>query len=271
MEKIREGVQKHYGEIARQIQTEGQSCCCGPSSSCCSPITRIDINYHNEDLSALPAEALQASLGCANPHALAGLKEGETVLDLGSGGGIDVLVASRYVGPTGKVYGLDMTDEMLALANSNKERMGAANVEFLKGYIEEIPLPDESVDVVMSNCVINLSGDKVKVMSEIYRVLKPGGRLAIADIVSTREVPAEIRQITSLWVSCIAGSLSVQEYQELLAQAGFNQISVTPENYYTREVLQGLGADDASLTEAQWEMADAAFAGALIKAVKEAV
>jgi arsenite methyltransferase len=136
-----------------------------------------------------------------------------------------------------------MTDEMLALANSNKERIGAANVEFLKGYIEEIPLPDESVDVVMSNCVINLSGDKGKVMSEIYRILKPGGRLAIADIVSTREVPAEIRQITSLWVSCIAGNLSVQEYEELLTQAGFKQISVTPENYYTREVLQGLGAD----------------------------
>jgi len=268
MGKIREEVQKHYGEIARQISTEGQGCCCGPSSSCCSPITRIDINYQNEDLSALPAEALKASLGCANPHALAGLKEGETVLDLGSGGGIDVLLASRFVGPAGKVYGLDMTDEMLALANSNKERMGATNVEFLKGYIEAIPLPDESVDVVMSNCVINLSGDKRKVMSEMYRVLKPGGRLAIADIVSTREVPAEIRQVTSLWVSCIAGSLSVREYEELLTQAGFKQISVTPENYYTREVLQGLGADDASLTEEQWAMADAAFAGALIRAVK---
>jgi arsenite methyltransferase len=268
MEKIRKEVQKHYGEIARQIGTGGQGCCCGPSSSCCSTITRIDINYKNEDLSALPAEARNASLGCANPHALAGLKEGETVLDLGSGGGIDVLVASRYVGPTGKVYGLDMTDEMLTLANSNKERMGAANVEFLKGYIEEIPLPDESVDVVMSNCVINLSGDKGKVMSEIYRVLKPGGRLAIADIVSTREVPAEIRQITSLWVTCIAGSLSVQEYEELLAQAGFKDISVTPENYYTREVLLGLGAEDTKLTDVQWEMADGAFAGAFIKALK---
>lgn len=266
--KIREEVQKHYGEIARQINTGGQGCCCGPTSSCCSTITRIDINYKNEDLSALPAEAVNASLGCANPHALAGLKEGETVLDLGSGGGIDVLVASRYVGPAGKVYGLDMTDEMLALANSNKERMGAHNVEFLKGYIEEIPLPDESVDVVMSNCVINLSGDKNKVMSEIYRVLKPGGRLAIADIVSTREVPGEIRQITSLWVTCIAGSLSIGEYEALLTQAGFKEISVTPENYYTREVLQGLGAEDARLTEAQWEMADSAFAGAFIKAVK---
>jgi ubiquinone/menaquinone biosynthesis C-methylase UbiE len=146
--------------------------------------------------------------------------------------------------------------------------MGAANVEFLKGYIEEIPLPDESVDVVMSNCVINLSGDKGKVMSEIYRVLKPGGRLAIADIVSTREVPAEIRQITSLWVTCIAGSLSVQEYEELLAQAGFKDISVTPENYYTREVLLGLGAEDTKLTDVQWDMADGAFAGAFIKAVK---
>lgn len=268
MEKIREEVQKHYGEIARQIRTGGQGCCCGPSSSCCSTITRVDINYHHEDLSALPTEALRASLGCANPHALAELKEGETVLDLGSGGGIDVLLASRYVGSTGKVYGLDMTDEMLALANSNKERMGADNVEFLKGYIEEIPLPDESVDVVMSNCVINLSSDKGKVMSEIYRVLKPGGRLAIADIVSTREVPAEIRQVTSLWVSCIAGSLGVQEYEQLLAQAGFKQISVAPVNYYTREVLQGLGAQETSLTEAQWEMADGAFAGALIKAVK---
>jgi len=269
MGKIREEVQKHYGEIAKQISTGKQGCCCGPSSSCCSTITRIDINYRNEDLSALPAEALKASLGCANPHALAELKEGETVLDLGSGGGIDVLLASRYVGPTGKVYGLDMTDEMLALANSNKERMGAANVEFLKGYIEEIPLPDESVDVVMSNCVINLSGNKDKVMSEIYRVLKPGGRLAIADIVSIREVPAEIRKVTSLWVSCIAGSLSVQEYEELLSQAGFKQISITPENYYTREVFQGLGADDISLSEAQWEIANAAFAGALIKAIKE--
>ena len=267
MKKIREEVQQHYGEIARQINTGGQGCCCSTSSSCCSSITRIDINYHNEDLSALPVEALKASLGCANPHALAELKEGETVLDLGSGGGIDVLVASRYVGPTGKVYGVDMTDEMLALANSNKERMGASNVEFLKGYIEEIPLPDESVDVVMSNCVINLSGDKGKVMSEIYRVLKPGGRLAIADIVSTREVPAEIREITSLWVSCIAGSLSVKECKELLTQAGFKQISVISENYYTRKVLQDLSASEISLTEAQWEIADAR-PGALIKAVK---
>jgi len=269
MEEIRDKVQKHYGEIARKINLGGEGSCCGSGSSCCSTITRIDINYRGEDLSNLPEEAVNASLGCANPLVLAELEEGETVLDLGSGGGIDVLVASRYVGPTGKVYGLDMTDDMLALANQNKERMGVANVEFLKGYIEEIPLPDESVDVVMSNCVINLSGDKDKVMREIYRVIKPGGRLAIADIVSTREVPPEIRQITSLWVSCIAGAPSIEEYEGLLARAGFQQIRVTPENYYTREVLQGLGAEDTKLTLSQWEMADGAFAGAFIKAVKE--
>ena len=269
MEKIRDEVQKHYGEIAKKINLGGQGGCCGSGSSCCSTITRIDINYQGEDLSALPEEAVNASLGCANPLVLAELEEGEVVLDLGSGAGIDVLAASRYVGPAGRVYGLDMTDEMLALANQNKEHMGVANVEFLKGYIEEIPLPDKSVDVVMSNCVINLSGDKDKVMSEIYRVIKPGGRLAIADIVSTREVPPEVRQITSLWVSCIAGAPSIEEYEGLLIRAGFQQIRITPENFYTREVLQGLGAEDTKLTDPQWEMADGAFAGAFIKAVKE--
>lgn len=268
MEKMREEVQKHYGEIARKIKAGGQGCCCGPSSSCCSTITRVDINYGREDLSPLPEEVLRASLGCANPLAVAELKEGEMVLDLGSGAGMDALLAARYVGPTGKVYGLDMTEEMLALANGNKERVGAENVEFLQGYIEEIPLPGASVDVVMSNCVINLSSDKGKVIKEIYRVLKPGGRLAIADIISTRPVPAEIRRLTAWWVSCFAGSLSQEEYERLLAEAGFRQIGVTPVHYYRKEVLQGLGLQEASLTEAQWDLVDGAFAGALIKAVK---
>lgn len=267
MDKIRSEVQKHYGDIAKKINLGGQGCC-GGGSSCCSTIIDTKVNYRGEDLSALPQEAVNASLGCANPLFFAELKEGEIVLDLGSGGGIDVLAAAKYVGKSGKVYGLDMTEEMLALANSNKEKMSADNVEFLKGFIEEIPLPDESVDVVMSNCVINLSGDKEKVMSEVYRVLKPGGRLAIADILSTREVPDEIREMGALWVGCIAGALSVQEFENILAKLKFKQISICPEHYYTREVLQDIGGDVSTLTQKQWEDLDGAFAGSFIKAVK---
>lgn len=267
MDKIRSEVQKHYGEIAKRINLGGSGCC-GGESSCCTTIIDPKVNYQGEDLSALPQEAVNASLGCANPLLFAGLKEGETVLDLGSGGGIDVLAASKYVGKTGKVYGLDMTEEMLALANSNKEKMGAENVEFLKGFIEEIPLPDESVDVVMSNCVINLSGDKEKVMREIHRVLKPGGRLAIADILTIREVPAEIRKIGALWVGCIAGALSPLEMEAILGKLDFRQIKITPENFYTREVLQDISRDALTLTREQWEELDGAFAGSFIKAVK---
>lgn len=267
MEHVREEVKKHYGDIAKRINL-GEPGCCGKGSSCCSSITNIAGNYDIEYLKDLPKEAINASLGCANPLVLAELEEGEVVLDLGSGGGIDVLAASKYVGKTGKVYGLDMTDEMLNLANTNKARMGADNVEFIKGFIEEIPLPDASVDVVMSNCVINLSGDKEAVMREVYRVLKPEGRLAIADIVSIKEVPNELREIASLWVGCIAGAMSIKDFENILSKVGFKNISITPENYYSREVLHELGADESLLSNEQWKFVDGAFAGAFVKARK---
>lgn len=267
MKQIREEVKKHYGDIAKRIELGGQGCC-GTGGSCCSSISSTSINYDIEYLKDLPKEAIQASLGCANPLVLAELAEGEVVLDLGSGGGIDVLAASKYVGATGKIYGLDMTDEMLNLANENKKRMGVSNVEFIKGFIEDIPLSDSSVDVVMSNCVVNLSGDKEAVMREVYRVLKPNGRLAIADIVSTREVPDELRQMTALWVGCIAGAMDVKDFEAILNKEGFKDINISPEHYYTKEVLHDLGADESCLSDEQWKAVDGAFAGAFIKAVK---
>jgi arsenite methyltransferase len=261
---MRDKVRDHYGLIAKLANESKQpsSCCCG--DSCCS-ITGAARIYDPENISSLPEQAVNASLGCANPLVFADLKEGEVVLDLGSGGGIDVLMASQYVGPTGKVYGLDMTDEMLELANANKERMGVCNVEFLKGYIEEIPLPDNSVDVVISNCVINLSENKEAVLSEIYRVLKPGGRLAIADIVATREVPAALRDMVGLWVSCFAGALKIDEFESSLARVGFKETSVVPEFVYGKEVL---GNPGGQLTREEWEELDGAYAGALVKAIK---
>jgi SAM-dependent methyltransferase len=215
------------------------------AADCCDPITSE--LYDASQIAALPPEAVQASLGCGNPTALAGLKPGETVLDLGSGGGIDVLLSARRVGPAGKAYGLDMTDEMLALARENQRKAGVQNVEFLKGEIENIPLPDNSVDVIVSNCVINLSGDKDKVLREAFRVLKPGGRFAVSDVVVRGEVPAEIQRSVELWIGCVAGALEEQDYAAKLAAAGFENIGIEPTRIYTvedaRQFLAGQGLD----------------------------
>lgn len=262
---MREQVKRHYSQIASKLKKGKASCCSG--SSCCTPIINPEASY-DKHLHYLPAEAVNASLGCANPLVFAALKEGETVLDLGSGGGIDTLAVSRYVGEKGKVYGLDMTDEMLELANQNKKLMGAANVEFLKGFIEEIPLPDGAVDVVMSNCVINLSIDKERVFREVFRVLKPGGRLAIADILSLKEVPGIIRKMTEMWVGCIAGALHIDTCKEILSRVGFQEIEIQPVHYYTKEVLEPMAGDRARAVDWEWEIIDGAFAGSHIKATK---
>ena len=212
--ELREEVKKRYGGIASEVsQNQGKACCCC-SSSCCDDTVKFDAGYTDDNLTDLPKAAIDASLGCANPLLFANLKEGETVLDLGSGGGIDVLAASKYVGAGGKVYGLDMTDEMLALANRNKAKMGVANVEFLHGYIEDIPLKDKSIDVIISNCVINLSEDKPKALAETYRVLKDGGRIAIADMVSLKEIPADMKKQVELWCGCLAGTIDIEEYKK---------------------------------------------------------
>lgn len=271
---VKQKVQEHYGSIAKRIN-EGSKCGCGCScgSSCCDSISNVNNNYQLQNLLGLPLEAINASLGCANPFEVAELKEGEVVLDLGSGGGIDVLIASKYVGSTGKVYGLDMTDEMLALANKNKEKMGVRNVEFIKGYIESIPLPDESIDVIMSNCVINLSEDKQKVLSEAYRVLKKGGRLAVSDIVTLKDVSYEIRRMAEAWVGCIAGTVKIEEYTSMLEEAGFKDIEIKPVHVYTKEVIEELISrketiSDIDISSIDFNELDGAFAGANIKAVK---
>src|SRR5580692_10724909 len=247
---IQEVVKMKYGAAAKQV-TEGKTACCGGGGSLsgCDPITR---NLYGEaEKGSLPAEAVAASLGCGNPTALAKLQAGEVVLDLGSGGGIDVLLSAKRVGPTGKAYGLDMTDEMLALARENQRKAGVENVEFLKGTIENIPLPDNTVDVIISNCVINLSGDKDRVLREAFRVLKPGGRLAVSDVVMRGEVPAEIRKSMELWVGCIAGALEEQEFISLLSDAGFVNPSVEPTRVYEAKdaaaFLAGTGLDVTSV------------------------
>src|ERR1700734_4077949 len=224
---IKEVVKEKYGQAALRV-TSGGSSCCGANSAteCCDPITSN--LYDSSQAGQIPEEAMLASLGCGNPTALAKLNPGEVVLDLGSGGGIDVLLSARRVGPTGKAYGLDMTDEMLVLANENKRKSGLENVEFLKGEIENIPLPDDSVDVVISNCVINLSADKGKVLREAFRVLRPGGRFAVSDVVTRGEILPEIRQSMLLWVGCIAGALTENEYRGKLTAAGFEQIEIEP-------------------------------------------
>lgn len=255
---LRSTVKERYGQAAKQV-TEGKSTasCCGPatapnSSGCCGatnetwdPIT-ADL-YDAGQAAGVPADALLASLGCGNPTALADLKEGEVVLDLGSGGGIDVLLSAKRVGPTGKAYGLDMTDEMLKLANANKAKAGATNVEFLRGHIEEVPLPSESVDVIISNCVINLSGDKRKVLAEAFRVLKPGGRFAVSDVVTRGELPPAVRESMALWTGCVAGALEEQEFAGLLREVGFEDPSLEPTRVYTAEdaaaLLAGTGLD----------------------------
>ena len=235
MEAVKEVIKGKYGEAARRASSGEAASCCAPT--CCGaeidPITR-DL-YDERQKSSLPETAVKASLGCGNPTALAELKLGETVLDLGSGGGIDVLLSARRVGPTGKAYGLDMTDEMLALARENQKKAGLDNAEFLKGEIETIPLPDCSVDVIISNCVINLSGDKDRVLREAFRVLKPGGRFAVSDVVVRGEVPGEVRQSVLLWVGCVAGALRDEEYAAKLAQAGFASIEIEPTRVYNLE------------------------------------
>jgi arsenite methyltransferase len=255
---IKEIVREKYGEAAQRVSSGKGSACCGASPAsapeCCDPITSN--LYGESETSVVPEAALQASLGCGNPTALARLQPGETVLDLGSGGGIDVFLSARRVGPTGKAFGLDMTDEMLALAEENKRKCGLANVEFLKGEIENIPLPDDAVDVIVSNCVINLSGDKGRVLREAFRVLKPGGRLAISDVVVRGEVPAEIRKSMELWVGCVAGALSDVDYRQKLAAAGFEAIDIEQTRVYNvkdaRVFLGAAGIDaDAIASEVQ--------------------
>src|SRR5688572_9830264 len=245
METLKETVQQKYGEAARAVGTAPRAHCGCGTSSCCDTDPITSNLYDQDQAAAIPEEALLASLGCGNPTALAELKPGETVLDLGSGGGIDVLLSARRVGPTGKAYGLDMTDEMLALAEENKHKSGLTNAEFLKGEIENIPLPDNSVDVIISNCVINLSGDKDRVLEEAFRVLKPGGRFAVSDVVVRGDVPAEIKKSMELWVGCVAGALTDYHYVAKLAKAGFDHIDIEPTRVYSiedaRAFLSGQG------------------------------
>jgi arsenite methyltransferase len=264
---IKEVVKEKYGEAALRVTSGGSSCCGATATSgCADPITSN--LYEALQTEGIPEEALLASLGCGNPTALAKLNPGETVLDLGSGGGIDVLLSAKRVGPTGKAYGLDMTDEMLALANQNKRRAGATNVEFLRGEIEHIPLPDNSVDVVISNCVINLSSDKAQVLREAFRVLKPGGRFAVSDVVTRGEIAPEIRQNVLLWIGCVAGALDENEYRSKLTAAGFEQIDVEPTRVYraedAREFLFAAGIDADAIAP----QVDGRFMSAFVRAVK---
>lgn len=226
-------VREKYGSIARSVANAGATACCDPAMRCCDPITK-DL-YNPMERGSLPENAVLASLGCGNPTALIDLKQGETVLDLGSGGGIDVLLSARRVGPAGKVYGLDMTDDMLTLARQNQQQAGATNVEFLKGEIENIPLPDNSVDVIISNCVINLSADKDRVLREAFRVLRPGGRFAVSDVVVRGQVPDEVRQSMLLWVGCIAGALEESDYRSRLINAGFTDVEFETTRIYDIE------------------------------------
>lgn len=244
--KVRDEVKQKYGSAARAVAASGSvQACCDPGLRCCDPITAN--LYSAGEKGELPAKAVQASLGCGNPTALIELQPGQTVLDLGSGGGIDVLLSAKRVGPTGKAYGLDMTDEMLALARENQRQAGVENVEFLKGEIEHIPLPDGSVDVIISNCVINLSADKDRVLREAFRVLKPGGRFAVSDVVTRGAVPDTVRQSMLLWVGCIAGALDEQEYLGKLHAAGFEAVSMEPTREYdiedARQFLTEAGVD----------------------------
>lgn len=265
---IKDVVKEKYGAAALRVHTGGSPCCGGGSAAdpCADPIT-LGL-YSDAQGGEVPEQALRASLGCGNPTALAKLSPGETVLDLGSGGGIDVLLSARRVGPSGKAYGLDMTDEMLALARENQRKAGVENVEFLKGEIESIPLPDNSVDVIISNCVINLSADKDRVLREAFRVLKPGGRFAVSDVVVRGEVPAEIRKNVELWIGCVAGALQDTEYRDKLAAAGFEQIEIEPTRVYNVEdARRFLGAKDINV-DAIAPQIDRKFMSAFVRAVK---
>jgi SAM-dependent methyltransferase len=266
--ELKEVVREKYGQAALRV-TAGQGGCCSSApraTSCCDPITSN--LYDAGQAGEVPDAALKASLGCGNPTALAELKPGEIVLDLGSGGGIDVLLSAKRVGPTGKAYGLDMTDEMLALAEENRRKSGLTNVEFLKGEIEHIPLPDNSVDVIISNCVINLSGDKDRVLKEAFRVLKPGGRFAVSDVVARGEVPAAIRKSMELWVGCVAGALSETDYANKLATAGFGKIELEVTRVYGSDdartflAAEGFGGDESA------REVDGKFVSAFIRATK---
>jgi arsenite methyltransferase len=249
--EIKEAVSEYYARLARQAAERGAASCCSPEPSCCAPAQSEVANpisaqiYAPEDLKGVPLEAALASAGCGNPVALAKLYPGEVVLDLGSGGGIDVLLSARRVGPTGKAYGLDMLDEMLELARQNQQKAGIENVEFLKGEMEDIPLPDNSVDVIISNCVVNLSPDKDRVFREAYRVLKPGGRLAVSDIVYTGGMPEELRRNLEIWAGCLAGALREEEYVGKLTDAGFQDIGVEVTRVWTREDIEGTDIADA--------------------------
>jgi arsenite methyltransferase len=259
---VQDAVREKYAEIARSV---GQGGCCGPGScGCGDPITSN--LYPDAETANLPAAAVAASLGCGNPIALIELQPGQTVLDLGSGGGIDVLISARRVGPTGKVYGLDMTDEMLALARENQRKAGVTNVEFLKGTIEAIPLPDQSVDVIISNCVINLSVDKDAVLREAFRVLKPGGRFAVSDVVIRGEVPAEVRRSMELWVGCVAGALRDDEYASKLEAAGFEAVDVEPWRVYQLEDARGFLAESGIDVDRLAPQVDGKVASAFIRA-----
>jgi SAM-dependent methyltransferase len=268
-ERITDAVREKYARAALRVKG-GESGCCGTASARggCDPITSN--LYSEHEVEGLPAEARAASLGCGNPTALAELKPGEIVLDLGSGGGIDVLLSARRVGPTGKAYGLDMTDEMLALARENQRKAGIQNAEFLKGEIENVPLPDATVDVIISNCVINLSPDKDRVLAEAYRVLKPGGRFAVSDVVVRGEVPAQIRRSVELWIGCVAGALGADEYRAKLAQAGFEAVEIEPIRVYraadAREFLAGAGIDADAIAP----QVEGKFMSAFIRARKPA-
>ena len=266
---IKQVVKDKYAQAALRV-IEGGGACCGADASgdACDPITSN--LYSQGETASLPAEATAASLGCGNPTALAALAPGEVVLDLGSGGGIDVLLSARRVGPTGKAYGLDMTDEMLALARENQRKAGVDNVEFLKGEIEQIPLPDSSVDVVISNCVINLSADKDRVLAETFRVLRPGGRLAVSDVVVRGEVPSEVRRSVELWIGCVAGALEERDYRAKLGKVGFEAIDVEPTRIYrvedARDFLEQAGLDAAAIAP----HVEGKFMSAFIRARKPA-
>lgn len=265
---IKEQVREKYGQAALRVSSGGSSCCgASPrSAACADPITSN--LYDSSQTSAMPEEAVLASLGCGNPTALAKLNPGETVLDLGSGGGIDVLLSAKRVGPSGKAYGLDMTDEMLALARENQRKAGVDNVEFLKGEIENIPLPDDSIDVIISNCVINLSVDKDRVLGEAFRVLRPGGRIAVSDVVTRGQVPDDVRRNLLLWVGCVAGALEENDYRTKLARAGFEGIGIEPTRVYNvedaRAFLTGQGVD----VDAIAPQVEGKILSAFIRAVK---
>jgi SAM-dependent methyltransferase len=268
---VKDIVREKYGQAALRARAGAGNACCGGAAALgasCDPITSN--LYDAGQAGSVPEAAMHASLGCGNPTALAELKAGETVLDLGSGGGIDVLLSARRVGPTGKAYGLDMTDEMLALAEENKQKSGLTNVEFLRGEIERIPLPDNSVDVVISNCVINLSADKDRVLKEAFRVLKPGGRFAVSDVVVQGQVPAAIRARMDLWVGCVAGALNDYEYVAKLARAGFDAIGIEPTRVYGVEDARVFLASDGTDVDALAREVDGTFISAFVRATKPA-